>query len=314
MDAATETQEKRVDISFSSKTKAPEIKSVDDIENVCRDIIKSLPHKGYGQISEEYIKTIKIKRNQYKTLRSFYANERAGKRISKKKENDLKEVGLTTENIPEENAIISSNLLDSLYLTYQLIHQTDPQQRIENTKPQELECATLGAKANIAFTNLFIDLHERFGASDKQLENMFEIIFDQSSLATDLKGRGLGGFRSGMLAAIKGYLYLTKLKPGWKIETPEYILDRDHGIDLIATSKDSKEVNYYQIKGVKGKEVQIENVTNSQKMEKVRNKLVLSPKKSSRSDLRSLGNIFDYARNSRTQGKKANAFWMQVPI
>lgn len=314
MDTATETQEKRVDISFSSKTKAPEIKSVDDIENVCRDIINDLPRKGYGQISEEYINFIKEKRNQYKTLRSFYANERAGKRISKKKESDLREAGLTTENVPEENAILSSNLLDSLYLTYRLIDQTDPQQGIENTKPQELDYVTLGAKANIAFTDFFIDLHERFGATNKQLENIFGIIFDQSQLSTDLKGRGLGGFRKGVLAAIKGYLYLSKLKPGWKIETPEHILDRDHGVDLVATSKDSKKINYYQIKGVKGEEVQIENVTSSQKMEKIRNKLVLSPKKSSRSDLRSLGNIFDYARNLKTQGKKVNAFWMQVPI
>jgi hypothetical protein len=314
MDTATETQEKRVDTSFSSKTKAPEIKSVKDIENVCRDIIQSLPHKGYGQISSEYTKAISIKTNHYKTLRSFYAYERAGKRISKKKENDLREAGLATENIPEENAILSSNLLDSLYSTYQLIDQTDPQQRIENTTPQKLECATLGAKANIAFTNFFIDLHERFNATDKQLESIFEIIFDQSPLSTDLKGRGLGGFKSGILAAIKGYLYLDKLKPGWKIETPELTLDRDHGIDLVATSKDSSEINYYQIKGVKGEKVLLEDVTSTPEMEKVRNKLVLSPKKSSRSDLRSLGNIFDYARNSRTQGKKANAFWMQVPI
>jgi hypothetical protein len=313
MDTATETQEKRVDISFSSKTKAPEIKSIDDIENVCRDIVKSLPHKGYGQISEEYIKVISVKRNQYKTLRSFYANERAGKRISKKKENDLREAGLTTENIPEENAILASNLLDSLYLTYRFIDQTDPQHGIENTKPRELDYVTLGAKANIAFTNFFINLHERFGATNKQLESIFGIIFDQSPLGTDLKGRGLGGFRVGILAAIKGYLYLDELNPDWTIKTPELILDRDHGIDLVATSNDSKEINYYQIKGVKGEEVQVENVTSSQKMEKVRSKLVLSPKRSSRSDLRSLGNIFDYARNVRTQGKKANAFWMQVP-
>ncbi len=314
MDAATETQEKRVDISFSPKTKAPEIKSVDDIEKVCRDIVNSLPHKGYGQVSEEYIKIIKVKRNQYKTLRSFYANERAGKRISKKKRNDLKEVGLTTENVPEENAILTSNLLDSLYLTYQLIGQTDPRQSIDNTKPQELEYVTLGAKANISFTNFFIDLHEKFGATNKQLENIFEIIFDQSPLGTDLKGRGLSSFRRGMLAAIKGYLYLDELKPGWKIETPELTLDKDHGIDLVATSKDSKEINYYQIKGVKGEKVQMEDVTSSPEMEKVRNKLVLSPKSSSRNDLRSLGNIFDYARKLRTQGKKANAFWMQIPI
>ena len=314
MDTATETQEKRVDISFSSKTKAPEIKSIDGIENVCRDIFKSLPHKGYGQISEEYIKVISVKRNQYKTLRSFYANERAGKRISKKKENDLREAGLATENIPEENAILASNLLNSLYLTYQLIDQTNPQQRIDNTKPQKFECATLGAKANIAFTDFFIDLHAKLGISEKQLESIFVIIFDQSSLGTDLKGRGLGGFREGILAAIKGYLYLDELKPGWKIETPELILDRDHGVDLVATSKNSKEINYYQIKGVKGEEVQVENVTSSQKMEKVRNKLVLSPKRSSRNDLRSLGNIFDYTRNLRIRGKKANAFWMQIPV
>ncbi len=314
MDAATETQVKRVDISFSSKSKAPEIKSVDDIENVCRDIINSLPHKGYGQISKEYLEIISVKRNQYKTLRSFYAYERAGKRISKKKENDLREAGLTIENIPEENAIISSNLLNSLYLTYQLIHQTDPQQRIDNTKSQELDYATLGAKANIAFTDFFINMHAKLGANEKQLENIFAIIFDQSPLGADLKGRGLGGFRVGMLAAIKGYLYLTKLKPGWKIQTPEYTLDRDHGIDLLATSKNSNEINYYQVKGVRGQEVQVEDVTSSQKMEKVRNKLVLSPKKSSRGDLRSLGNLFDYARNLRIQGTKANAFWMQVPI
>jgi len=314
MDTATETQEKRVDISFSSKTGAPEIKSVGDIENVCRDIIKSLPHKGCGQISEEYFNAIKEKRNQYKTLRSFYASERVGKRIPKKKKDDLREASLTTENIPEENAIISSNLLDSLYLTYRLIRQTDPQQRIDNTKPQKFENATLGAKTNIAFTDFFIDLHERFGATNKQLENIFGIIFDQSPLDTDLKGRGFGGFRGGILAAIKGYLYLDELKPGWTIKTPELILDRDHGIDLVATSENSKEINYYQIKGVKGENVQVEDVTSSPEMEKVRKKLVLSPKKSSRSDLRSLGNIFDYASNLRTQGKKANAFWMQVPI
>ena len=314
MDAATETQEKRVDISFSPKTKAPEIKSVEDIENVCQDIIKSLPQKGYGQVSKEYINFIKEKRDQYKTLRSFYASERASKRIPKNKEDNLREAGLTTENIPEENAIMSSNLLNSLYLTYQLLDQTDPQQRINNTNPQKLKYATLGAKANIAFTSFFIDLHERFRATNKQLENIFEIIFDQSPLGTDLKGRGQGGFRGGILAAIKGYLYITKLKPGWKVETPEYILDRDHGIDLMASSKNSEEINYYQIKGIKGDEVQVEDVTSSPKMENVRKKLVLSPKSSSRNDLRSLGNIFDYARKLRTQGKKANAFWMQIPI
>lgn len=314
MDTATETQEKRVDIAFSSKTKAPEIKSVDDIENVCRDIIKSLPQKGYGQVSEEYINFIKNKRNQYKTLRSFYASERVGKRIPKKKKDDLREAGLTTENIPEENAILASNLLNSLYLTYRYIHQTDPQQRIDKTKQQELEYFTLGTKANIAFTNFFIDLHERSKASNKQLENIFEIIFDQSSLSTDLEKRGLVGHKKGILAAIKGYLYLAELKPDWKIETPDLVLDRDHGIDMVAISKDSKEINYYQIKGVKGKKVQVENVTSSQKMEKVRNKLVLSSKRSSRNDLRSLGNIFDYASNLRTQGKKANAFWMKIPV
>ncbi|MBU0845736.1 hypothetical protein KKH23_00815, partial [Patescibacteria group bacterium] len=265
-------------------------------------------------ISEEYLNLIEEKRSQYKTLRSFYANERAGKRISKKKEDDLREVGLTTENIPEENAIVSSILLDSLSLTYQLIHQTDPQQGIDNTKPRELEYVTLCAKANIVFTNFFIDLHKRFGASNKQVENIFGIIFDQSPLGTDLKERGLKGFREGMLAAIKGYLYLAKLKPGWKIETPEVVLDRDHGIDLVATSSNSKEIHYYQIKGARGQEVQVEDVTSSQKMEKVRNRLVLSSKRSSRNDLRSLGNIFDYARNLRTQGKEVNAFWMQVPI
>jgi len=271
-------------------------------------------NKGYGQVSQEYIKVVGVKRNQYKTLRSFYANERAGKRISKKKENDLKEASLTTENIPEENAILTSNLLDSLYLTYQLIGQTDPQQGIDNIRSQELDYVTLGTKANIAFTNFFIDLHQRFGATEKQLENIFGIIFDQSPLGTDLKGRGLGGFRIGILAAIKGYLYLTKHNPGWKIETPELVLDRDHGIDLIATSNNSGKVYYYQIKGIKGEEMQIEDVTSSQKMEEVRKKLVLSPKKSSRRDLRSLGNIFDYTRRLRAQGKKANAFWMQVPI
>jgi hypothetical protein len=35
-----------------------------------------------------------------------------------------------------------------------------------------------------------------------------------------------------------------------KTKAPELILDRDHGIDLVATSKDSKEINYYQIKGL----------------------------------------------------------------
>lgn len=314
MDAATETQEERVDISFSSNIKAPEIKSAEDIENVCRDIIYSLPQKGHRQISEQYIKVISVKRKQYKTLRSFYANERVGKRISKKKENDLREAGLTTENVPEENAIISSNLLDSLYLTYRLIDQTDPRQEIDNTKSKEFEYVTLSAKANIAFTDFFIDLHERFGATDKQLENIFKIIFDQSPLGTDLKGRGLWGVRGGILAAIKGYLYLAKLQPGWEIETPELALDRDHGIDLVAFSKNSDETNFYQIESTRCNEVQIENISSSQKMEKVRNKLVLSPKKSSRRHLRSLGKIFDYARNLRTQGKKANAFWMQVPI
>ena len=156
-------------------------------------------------------------------------------------------------------------------------------------------------------------MHDKLGVSEKQLENIFVIIFDQSPLGADLKGRGLGGFREGMLAAIKGYLYLTKLKPGWKIQTPEYTLDRDHGIDLLATSKNSNEINYYQVKGVKGKDVQVEDVTSTQDMEQVRNKLVLSTKRSSRNDLRSLGNIFDYARNSRIQGNNVSAFWMQVP-
>jgi hypothetical protein len=313
MDTATETQEKRIDISFSPSTKAPETVTAKSIENICQDIIKSLPHKGYGQISDEYVKALGNKRNQYKTLRSFYASERAGKRIPKKKESDLREIGLTTENIPEENAIISSDLLNSLYLTYQLIHQTDPQSEIDSNEPKKHEYINLGAKVNIVFTNFFIDLHERFGINDRQLENIFGIIFDQSSLTSDLKGRGMEGYRKGILAAIKGYLYLAKSKPNWKISTPELVLDRDHGIDLIATSNNSKEINYYQIKGAGGEEVQVENVTSSQKMEKLRNKLVLSPKKSSRRDLRSLGNIFDYVRNLRTQDEDANAYWMQVP-
>jgi len=312
MDTATETQEKRIDISFSPSTKAPETITAKSIENICQDIIKSLPHKGYGQVSEEYVKALGNKRNQYKTLRSFYANERAGKRIPKKKEDDLRKVGLTTKNIPEAKAIISSNLLDSLYLTYQLIHQTDPQSEIDSNEPKKHEYINLGAKVNIVFTNFFIDLHERFGINDRQLENIFELVFDQSSLASDLKGRGIENYKKGILAAVKGYLYLAESKPNWKISVPEVALDRDHGIDLVATNTKSKETNYYQVKGIKAGEVQLENVTSKQKMEELRNKLVLSPKKSSRKDLRSLGNIFDYARKLRSQGENVNAFWMTI--
>lgn len=311
MDAATETQEKRVDISVSS---ASELENIGNVENICRDIIKNLPHKGYGQITDEYLDVLKEKRDQYKTLRSFYANERAGKRIPKKKEEDLRKVGLTTENIPEENAIISSNLLDSIYLTYQLIYQTDPQKEIDSNEIKTHEYINLGARVNIVFTNFFIDLHERFGLNDKRLESVFKIIFDQSPLTSDLKGRGIENYKRGIHAAVKGYLYLAKSKPNWKISVPNVVLDRDHGIDLIATSNNSKDISYYQIKGKKGEEVQLEDITSSQKMEKLRNKLVLSSSKNSRKDLRSLGNIFDYARNLRAQGKNASAYWMTIPI
>lgn len=314
MDAATETQEKRLDISFSSKNKTPEVVSVKDAESVVLNIIKDLPHKNTGQVTEKYISYIKEKRDQYKTLRSFYACERAGKRIPKKKEDDLKKVGLTTKGVSENTAILSSRLYDSLYSTYRLIYITDPQKEIDSSEPKKREYINLGVKVNLVFTDLFIDLHNRYGASDKQLDSLFETIFEQSSLGEDLNSRGLGGVRVGILATIKGYLYLAKQKPNWKVETPELFLDRDHGIDLVATSKNSNEINYYQIKRIRGDKVQLQNVTSDSKMEDLRNKLVLSPKKSSRRDLRSLANIFDYARNLRTQGKNVNAFWMQVPI
>ena len=109
-------------------------------------------------------------------------------------------------------------------------------------------------------------------------------------------------------------MYLSKANPGWSISTPEVALDRDHGIDLVAVNKQSGEINYYQIKGSNGETVKVQDVTSPDKMEAVRSSLVLSRKKSDRSHQLSLGSIFDYTRNLRTQGKKANAYWMEVPV
>lgn len=313
MDTATETLEKRVNISFSPTSRAPEIITVKSVENICRGIINDLTTKHTGRISDNFVGHLKEKRGQYRTLRSFYSLERAGKRIPKQKEEDLKAIGLTTKDISEQKAVVFSGLYNSLFLIYSLMNETDPKEEIEASKPKDRHYIDHSIKMNIAFSNFFIDLHERFDTSEEQIENIFNIIFDKSTLMSDLKSRGMEGYKRGILASVKGYMYLAKTYPQWKISTPDLVLDRDHGIDLIATSK-NKTVNYFQIKGVNGNKVQVENITNAHKMEEVRKSLVLSPKLSSRKHLKSLGKIFDYVRNLRTQDQNANAFWMEVPV
>lgn len=314
MDAAIETQEKRVGVDFSSITTPLEMINPGDAQIICRNIIDILPRKRRGEVTREFIDYLQQKKDEYKTLRSFYAYERGGKRVPKQKEEDLSKVGLSTDNTSESEAILSASLYNSLALTYQLIEQTNPILIDDPDHQKEESYMTLGAKVNVDFTKFFIDINERFGTNEKQLETIFETIFNKSSLKEDLEVRNLKGVKKGIHAAIKAYLYLFKSKSDWNISTPEVSLDRDHGIDLVATNKQSGEINYYQIKGVNEEAVLVQDVTSPDKMEAVRNKLVLSSAKSSRSNLRSLGNLFDYTRISRTQGKKANAYWMEVPV
>jgi hypothetical protein len=309
MDSATETQIKSVDVLVSPKEKAPEVKSFEDIIKVCRDIVAELPEKPRGQTTEEFLKHLKARSRQYKILRSFYSKERAGKRLPKAKEEKLQEAGLTTENIPEENAIVSANLLDAYYLTYKLLHSTDPRKTMEKKSPAELEYVTLGVKANIALTDFFIDLHERFDLNQHQLETVFRVVFDNSPLASDLQAKGFGRFKDGIVAAIKGYLYLSKTRPDCEIRTPDIELDRDHAIDLVAIPKNGGAKSYYQIKSVREGEINVKDITNPKEMENVRKELVLSADRRS-SELRSLGSIFDYV----TRQKGAKAFWVRVPV
>ena len=314
MDTATETQEKRVDVDFTSITTAPEIVHPNDAEIICHKIIDNLPKKRRGEVTNDFIEHLQQKKDQYKILRSFYAFERAGKRVPKQKEEELRKSDLSTDNVTENEAILSAGLYSSLALTYQLIDQTDPMKINGSGYRKEASYVTLGAKVNVIFTKFFIDINERFGTSEKQLESIFETVFDQSSLNEDLKLRNLRGVKKGIHAALKAYLYLSEANQGWSVSTPEVALDRDHGVDLVAINKKSGEINYYQIKGVDEEAVKVLDITSSDKMEAVRSNLVLSPKKSNRSHLRSLGSIFDYTLNLRRQGEEANAYWMEVPV
>jgi len=61
MDSATETQTKSVDVLISPKEKAPELRSFEDIFNVCKDIISELPSKPKGRITGDFLERLEKK-------------------------------------------------------------------------------------------------------------------------------------------------------------------------------------------------------------------------------------------------------------
>jgi len=289
---------------------APEVEGYVMVRSVCQDVLAFFPQKSSGIASDEFLQHINETRQNYQDLRSLYALERKGARLPKSKVLRLSEAGLSTQNIPESNCEITADLLNCLFYSYSLIARID-HERILGSTPKDEDYINLAVKVNTSFTNFFINLHEKFGLCQEDVERTFQDLFDNSQLKEDLSKKGVSGMRDGIYAAIKAYFYLLEKTPDKKIGASPLVLDRDWGIDLIA--ENTGEVDYFQVKAVRGsKDFSQVDVTSPKEMEAIRAKIVTEGR--NYRDLRSLYGIHEYAQTQIQKGEKARAFWLEVPI
>jgi len=299
----------------TGKENVVSIKDIDKIQDICSDLVSHVTDKKTG-ISQEDLGWLRTKRSDYRTLRSFYHKKRAGERIPKKKSKVLEGKGVAPDKISEDETFVASELLDALYFTFDFIDKTDPKAAREREAGQDIEYVTVATKANIEFADFFLKVHQRFNLKDENLYGLFYLLFEKAGITRELEARGLNHFPGGVLAVVHAYLHLSSRLPDWNLRVPEVRLDRDHSVDLIAESKDKSEIRYFEIKGRKDtKEVQVSEITDEEKRDEVREKIVLKTKNTKDLQVleRSLYKLFDFTRSQIRKGKRARAFWVEVP-
>jgi len=310
VDTVRETSPFDIQTTFTVQERDQEKQSFDDIKSTVNDVILLLPRRPHGAIGTEFLEALKRKRDAYRALRSAFALERKGQTLSRAKVQLLSELGISTLNVPESSSVIMSELLDCYYSTYRLIQDTDPL-KVRRDESQDLGYIQLGAEANGKFNNFFFGLHNRHKLSEAELEKIFEIAFDKAGLTEDLKSRALG-FREGVIASLKGYLYLVKTLPGYQVAQADQDTDLNWGVDLIASKENYS--NVYQVKSKKAGPLSCIEITRLEQVEEVRKSIVLSEEPRSRRWLRSLYRMYEYASGLNAKGRNARAFYLQVPL
>ncbi len=210
---------------------------------ICTKMIKdlSVPLKKLNPESEDFVKF----KESIKEIKSALTN-----RKSKKAEN-LRE-NFSCLGMDDDELVIMKEFGDALCDTVEGLAFVDPMKEYdkENDVSYEDSKANILAKANISYGKFFINIHQRYGLSDNDMEKLVSTVFTNFDLYSSFEGRKYGNFPVGVITFVRAYMTLNssmESKGKWRMPSVEE--DAGSAIDLVREPENQEDPRiFYTIK------------------------------------------------------------------
>jgi hypothetical protein len=206
-----------------------------NLEAFCDFIVDDFANAGEGILPGDKLEDFK---KDLKLVKTLYSKNQ--KKMSKNKYETaiqtLSTEGIDPEQIDVDELVTIKELYEAMIATYDYLEFLDP--AIERGKEEQdhsylNEKAEKGAKANIAFGDFFIKMHQRFDLDDEAMDSLYKRIFGNYELRRDFGSKAADHFPTGVYAFLHAYLYLNRSKDeNGKFTVPTVDEDRKHSIDL----------------------------------------------------------------------------------
>jgi hypothetical protein len=227
------------------------------------------------------------------------------------------EVGVDPERVDSDEYFTIKELYEGMIYTYDYLKlkrgEIEDPSLIDDLDYKEKKVKA-GARANIAFGDFFMKMHQRFDLTSNQMDELFGSVFGNYDLKRSFDYSVERHFPTGVYAFMHAYLHLLEKKGRQgDFRISNITEDTKHSVDLKWENEGTTE--FYEIKtGDPELGFRIVDVTDPTEKELLREDIISLGLGIPKKTLGGMSNLESYIYSKRKEGLTCNGYIMFVPI